>query len=248
MSVSHRAFVFALLFIPSVAACVAVPAESIRPGAITPGTTQVFASLKNGASSKSAHVARMQFDPVFASRTVEVLLAPGDPVVGGQKRGDFFVPGTVGFIGGNHWPAAENPSNAIDGRLHTSKYLNFGKKDTGLLVTPGIGGSVVTELHVFVANDNDGRDPASYELYGTNAELSGDTIPMSAFTLISSGPLNLPSARNDAPGKTFGQSIAIENTTAYRSYLIVFPTIKRSSMPCMQVGDVQLVGIPAEHL
>jgi hypothetical protein len=113
----------------------------------------------------------------------EVVLAPGDPVIGGQKIGANFVEGVVGTGSGNRWPANEAPSKAIDGLMQSSKYLHFGKTNAGFVVTPGAGPSVVTRLDVFVANDTEARDPASYELYGTNTAPAGGTIPLSGFTL-----------------------------------------------------------------
>jgi hypothetical protein len=66
---------------------------------------------------------------------------------------------------------------------------------------------------------------------------------MSGFTLIASGALSLPAARNNDPGEAFGQSITINNTTPYKSYLVIFPTIKNpAATPSMQIGDVQLEG------
>jgi hypothetical protein len=178
-------------------------------------------------------------------RPTQALLTPGDAMIGGQKQGTSFVQGAAG-TGINRWPSAEGPEKAIDGQMQSSKYLNFGKTDTGFVVTPGIGKSVVTAMHLYVANDNEARDPASYELYGTNVTPSGGPMPLSGFTLISSGSLSLPSARNNDAGETYGQSVLISNTTAYTSYLLVFPTVKSaSSANSMQIGDVQLEGTMA---
>jgi hypothetical protein len=46
----------------------------------------------------------------------------------------------VGFVQpGNNWPVGEPPSAAIDGA--GQKYLNFGKENTGFVVTPAAGTS-----------------------------------------------------------------------------------------------------------
>ena len=204
----------------------------------------VFPTIKNASATTSMQIGDVQLVGTVAAPAAQVLFWPGDPVIGGQKQSTNFVEGTVGTGSGNRWPAAEAPAKAIDGLMQSSKYLNFGQTNTGFVVTPSVGDSVVTALHLFTANDTEARDPASYELYGTNTTPSGGTMPMSGFTLISSGSLSLPAARNNDPGETFGQSITINNTTPYKSYLLVFPTIKNpSATPSMQIGDVQFEGI-----
>lgn len=75
------------------------------------------------------------------------------------------VAGTAGDT--NNWPANESPDHAIDGV--GQKYLNFGREDSRFIVTPSSGSSVVTSLKFWTANDAEPRDPASYELWGTNA-------------------------------------------------------------------------------
>ncbi|MEM8681641.1 MAG: LamG domain-containing protein, partial [Planctomycetota bacterium] len=127
------------------------------------------------------------------------LLSPSDPIIGGQVQGTDFVEGSPGF-GANQWPFAETPVNAIDGV--GQKYLNFGELNTGFIVTPSGGSSIATGLQLWTANDAEERDPASYEIWVTNSPIAGGTLPLSDFTQISTGALNLPASRNaagDAP-------------------------------------------------
>ena len=181
------------------------------------------------------------------------LFAPGDPIQGGQLFGSDFFIGTAGTVGGqNNWPAGEAPNFAIDG--FGQKYLNFGETDTGFVVTPsfnGGNGSIATSIKLWTANDAEPRDPASFSLYGTNVAVTGGgPFSLSNFTLISSGPLALPSSRNGGGTATplndiNSQTVNFANSTLYRSYLVIFPTVKDSaSANSMQIAEVQLDGVP----
>lgn len=68
----------------------------------------------------------------------------------------------------------EGPPNAVDRRVST-KYLNFGKVGTGLIVSPQVGPTTIQSLRLTTANDEPNRDPLTYDLYGTNDPItSGD--------------------------------------------------------------------------
>ncbi len=137
----------------------------------------------------------------------------------------------------------ESPVLAVDQDPQT-KYLNFGKTNSGFIVTPALGSSIVEGLEITTANDFPGRDPASFELYGTNdAILSTDNSRADggeAWTLISSGDLTLPEERFTAGGV-----VAVTNTVEYESYLMVFPTVKDEmgdGVDSMQIADIQFFG------
>jgi hypothetical protein len=137
---------------------------------------------------------------------------------------------------------AGDPVLAIDADMTTglqSKYLNFGENNSGLIVTPVAGAKAVTSLQITTANDAVARDPASYEIYGTNADIvSTDNSRGTgeAWTLISSGALALPEAR-----LTEGGVVAFANATAYKSYKIIFPTVKDATAAnSMQISGLQL--------
>ena len=177
----------------------------------------------------------------------EDLLSPTDTLFGGQVTEDTF---RVGFSGGaagaNNWPGAEGPVHALDGV--GQKYLNFAEFNTGIVVTPDIGPSVATSLKLWTANDAEERDPASYEIYGTNIDAGNGPLPVADFTLIASGDLALPpsrstggaSALNDANLQTVEFN---ENTIVYSSYMIIFPTVKNpSAANSMQIAEIQLDG------
>ena len=166
-----------------------------------------------------------------------VIFTPGDTIFGGVKSGATF---TIN----NNWPGNEAPSNAIDGV--GQKYLNFSGTNTGFIVNPSIGSSVATSITLWTANDSPQHDPASYELWGTNASIgSGPSFLLSNFTLISSGLLSLPSTRSNGGNAPLSdinsQTIGFTNSTAYASYMIIFPTVKgTNSGGFMQIGEVQL--------
>lgn len=137
---------------------------------------------------------------------------------------------------------AGDPVVAIDADMTTglqSKYLNFGENNSGVIVTPAAGAKVVTSLKITTANDAVARDPATFEIYGTNADIvSTDNSRGTgeAWTLIASGALALPEAR-----LTEGNAVAFANATAYKSYKIIFPTVKDATAAnSMQISGLQL--------
>jgi len=155
---------------------------------------------------------------------------PGDPVVrvDGSDDGD----GNAGPP-----PAAETEIHAIDD--FGQKYLNFLDLNSGFIVTPAFGPSVVTGLRLYTANDAEARDPASYILEGST---TGDAGP---FTLISEGLLNLPSDRNPGGNSVpvFNQEISFSNNVTYTSYRLTFPTLKDAAAAnSMQIGEVEFLG------
>jgi MYXO-CTERM domain-containing protein len=138
-----------------------------------------------------------------------------------------------------------NPGDAVLGIDATtitglqSKYLNFGENNSGVIVTPAAGPKVVTSLQITTAGDAVERDPAAYEIYGTNAAITSAENSRGtgeAWTLISSGALTLPAER-----LTEAAAIAFANTTAYSSYKILFPTVKDATVAnSMQISGIQL--------
>ena len=179
------------------------------------------------------------------------LLSSTDAILGGKSDGTNFI---VGPLAGNNWPGVESPQKAIDG--FGQKYLNFGKTNTGFIVTPSAF-SVADSIAFWTANDFEVRDPASYELWGTNADVSGvssgASIPLSNFTRFLSGGLSLPSSRNDGGNSALdsanSQTISFSNSTIYESYLVLFPTVKNEGAAnSMQVAEVEIYGtFPASN-
>jgi hypothetical protein len=131
------------------------------------------------------------------------------------------------------YPGAEGPGNVVDGT--NNKYLNVGDLNTGFIVTPAGGASVLKSFQLTTANDAVDRDPASYELWGTNSPIvSGDNSRGldEPWTLISSGALALPADRN-----TLAPLAPVANTLSYSSYKMLFPTLKGPDLTLMQIAE-----------
>jgi hypothetical protein len=147
------------------------------------------------------------------------------------------VSGTDTDTSTNAPPAAEGVEHVIDGV--SQKYLNFLEFNSGFIVTP-LGSTVVNGLRAWTANDAVERDPASYKIEGSTAGSNGP------WTVISEGPLSLPAGRNGS-GTTplrggLNQTVRFNNTTAYTSYRVTFPTVKNSGTAnSMQVAEVDLL-------
>ncbi|HEY3394943.1 MAG TPA: hypothetical protein VGK58_19720 [Lacipirellulaceae bacterium] len=143
------------------------------------------------------------------------------------------------------YPGNEPPAAALDG-LATSKYLNFGTLNTGFIVTPGSGPSIIQSMQFSTANDAVGRDPTSWKLWGTNDPIT--SVEHSAgdaenWSLIAEGPVELPGTLPDGGGddfrNTLGPLLSFSNSNQYSSYRLIFPTIKNfPAANSMQIADV----------
>lgn len=155
------------------------------------------------------------------------VFGPGDPILA--------VDSDLGVD--SSYPDAEGPFYALD-QDSSTKYLNFGREGTGLIFTPEYGASVVRSIRFTTANDAPGRDPASFELYGTNDPIvSEDNSAGDAenWTLIAADSLSLPDERfTNGPVNNFA------NGASYTSYKVVFPTVKDACENSMQIADLSL--------
>lgn len=216
----------------------------------TAGTADIVAAWGDGANPVAFEVSAAGGEepaPVSADLSgLTAIFAPGDAIWGGQVADGAFNIGSDSGGDANRWPGGENPTFAIDGA--GQKYLNFGKTNTGFVVTPAAS-SVVQGLTFTAANDAVPRDPASYEIWGTNASLDAGEgfFDLADFTAISTGALALPDSRNGGgdtaldPANQF--SVAFENAASYDTYAIIFPTVKdEGAANSMQIADVQAFG------
>ncbi|YCM46182.1 PEP-CTERM sorting domain-containing protein [Verrucomicrobiaceae bacterium 227] len=151
------------------------------------------------------------------------------------------VEGTAGDT--NNWPGGEPPSAAIDGA--GQKYLNFGKLNTGVVVTSSATPGTATSMTLWAANDATERDPSSYQIFGTNSAIPASSFSSDLFTLLSEGALALPDSRNPGGAAALDPansvSVSFANTTAYSSYMILFPTVKDAGAAnSMQIAEIQL--------
>jgi hypothetical protein len=167
---------------------------------------------------------------------------PGDPVqvVSGFNQGD----GDAGPP-----PGAEGVENAINDI--GQKYLNFVDLSSGLTVTPSANPSnlPVTGVRFYTANDAVDRDPASFQLFGSNDSIDGP------WTAIASGNLALPEGRNAGGAAVaipptgnagaFHQEVLFDNADPFTHYQLVFPTLKNAATAnSMQIAEVELLVVP----
>ncbi|MDB2429474.1 discoidin domain-containing protein [Akkermansiaceae bacterium] len=147
--------------------------------------------------------------------------------------GDFII--AIGSTG-SEFPGGEQPTAVIDGTPDT-KYLNFGKANSGFIVTPGSGSSVAQSAVFRTANDAPERDPSNVSIYGTNDPIGSvinGTGSKENWTLISSFDANLPNDR-----LTTSAPIDFTNGTAYSSYRVKFDSLKDNNA-VSQLDEFQL--------
>jgi len=163
------------------------------------------------------------------------LITPGDPVTGIVKNG------ASTFTISTDFPGGETPVQAIDGN-NGSKYLNFTKLNTGLVVRPlafytanSVTQSIVTGFSLTTADDNDARDPLTFSIYGTNVANSTTFGDYSAIVLDQA--TLAPTAR-----QTSSVLVSFANTAAFNTYAIIFPTVRDSNNNSMQVAEIRLEG------
>jgi hypothetical protein len=204
------------------------PVVSVANSTAYSSYKMMYPTLKNAGATNSMQVADVSF---FQSSdgTGTSFLAASDPILAVHQNWD------------SQYPTAENPNKAIDGT--TGKYLNFGKTNSGFIVTPGSGMTIVKSFEITTANDAAERDPASWVLYGTNSAIgsvnNSDGLG-EVWTLIDSGTLALPADRNMPAGM-----IAVNNNAIFSSYKMLFPTVKNAAAAnSMQIAEVQFYGVP----
>lgn len=203
----------------------------ITSGASYTSYRVIFPRVKDPATTNSMQLSEIQlFTP-----TDTPILAPGDPILA------VAIPGSSSATPNNSGNN-ETPFNVLDGNPAT-KYLNLAKLETGFIVTPLSGPSILRSMVLTTANDTVGRDPINYSLYGTNAAIASTNNSNGqgeTWDLISQGPLSLPDAR-----LTVAAPVAFPNTASYTSYRLTFPSVKDSvAANSMQIADVQFFTTP----
>jgi len=160
--------------------------------------------------------------------------APGDNIQGVPNDGIQDGSGNFG------WPDGEYPWMAIDDDTGT-KFLHFKGEiePTGIQVEPAIGPTIVTGLTLTTANDAIERDPASFELSGSNDSIDGP------YELIAAGDVADFADVTAWPRFTMNATaISFENTVAYKYYQVMFPTVRdAASANSMQIAEVELLGV-----
>ncbi len=146
----------------------------------------------------------------------------------------------VGVPNDDDWPGGETPNLAVDNDVNT-KFLHFKgfSEPTGIQVAPAVGVTVVTALTLTSANDAVERDPASFELYGSNDSIDGP------YELIAAGDVVDFIGEEAWPRFTVNATpIEFDNTVAYTYYQILFPTVRdAASANSMQIAEIELIGV-----
>ena len=239
------------------------------------GANGVYAYLTDGGSVSGSQTPSLTVNPVsFADAADYVCIATNTlaratsgiahltvlttypNVIGSGSPISAFGDNSMGF-----WPNGD-PNLAIDGSL--IYYQNGGSGPAaasgappfggpvGLVITPITSGgatnaTLVRGLRLFPSGPyNPELDPADYTLEGSND--GGNT-----FSLISSGALALPAARNDPDtgvvdvlSDSLQELLFPYNNQAYSVYRLTFHHTKNDSLAnCLQIAEVQLLGVAA---
>jgi hypothetical protein len=133
---------------------------------------------------------------------------------------------------------------AIDTNRGATKNFNAGGENSGFIITPAVGTTIVDGFEITTGGDATHRDPATWELYGTNETIvSTDNSQGNgeSWTLISTGAFNDDQVSLDR--NATGDIVSITNSTTYQSYKFVFPTLRDSEQDNgFQVADIQMFG------
>jgi hypothetical protein len=143
---------------------------------------------------------------------------------------DVTQPGDPIVATSNNSPGSEGVANAIDNQ--PTKYLNFDRLNTGFTVTPAVGGTLVSGITLTSANDAPERDPVTYTLEGS---LDGTSF----FPIASGGVPAFPT-------RFYKNYIFFSNDRAYRAYRLIFPTVGEPNSCCMQIAEVELLGVVSD--
>ncbi|QJE97341.1 glycoside hydrolase family 95 protein [Luteolibacter luteus] len=136
--------------------------------------------------------------------------------------------------------AQESVANAVDGSPSSKHYSKA--KNSGLVVAPGLGPSIVTGFRFATGNDMPGRDPVQITIEGSNSPESSKSGAKD-FKLIYEGPSGLEGQTNR---QRWGEGIRFNNTTAYSSYRILVSQ-SRETGGGTQYGEIQLFGGPQKE-
>ena len=157
-------------------------------------------------------------------------------LLGAVPPADVTSPGDAVIASSANSPGSEGVANAIDGQ--PTKYLNFdgsNSEPSGFVVTPSIGKTVVTGIHMQSANDAPDRDPMVVTLEGSNDNEITD-YDSGNWQLITE--LNVPAYT----GRFQSQVLMFDNVWAFKHYRWVTVDTHGPSTCCMQIAEVELLG------
>jgi hypothetical protein len=209
-------------------------------------STLVISNALISDSSDYLVIASNPYGAVTSQVATVMILTTNQSILVGAPLGDVISAYTT-----DPTPGAEGISQAID-RV-AQKWLSFGILNNqlpfigpvGYQVTPVSGGSIVTSMRFFTANDDANRDPMDYSLEGSN---DGSTwTPITGGVL--KGTLSLPTGRNGTGSTALNAlsqnvlQVDFANATAYNSYRVLITNNYQSRVTgLMQVGEIELLG------
>ena len=215
-----------------------------QPANNVPGSGQVTFTVRFSPAAPGAKVATLSIpnndttgseNPFVLNLNTNGLTANA---TGGWVNGGTFTVGAVGSTANtNTWPATQTPGQAVDGTV-SSKYLLFKTTNAAIGISP-VTAQAYNRLTLTTAADAAERDPASYQIYGSNSALptaAGASVAISGLTLLDSGTLSLPTTRGAVT------TVSFANAAPYTAYLIVFPTVRGTPTTpnSTQVAEVAL--------
>jgi alpha-L-fucosidase len=178
------------------------------------------------------------------------IVSPDDVVVGVKEtvKGKPNTLAVEGDFGGGRG-TDERVANAIDDDPNT-KYFNHAADgvnppgiNTGLVIRPKSGATVVTGIQFATANDVPERDPLAVTVEGSNDENAADAQG-SGFALIYEGPTGLDP---DPTRNKWGKVITFPNSTAYRTYRILVTKTCGANPDATQYSELKLIGTAVTH-
>ena len=155
----------------------------------------------------------------------KVLAHPPSITTWNNNNAPIFAPGMSIYGSSTNSPGAEQVPNSIDNNVGT-KFLDFDKLNVFFVVNTN-SSSVANTISLTTANDAEERDPANYELYGSNNGTN--------FTLITTNSVVHNSNRH------YTTTYHFSNSVAYQYYKVLFPTVYNPSVAnSVQIAEVQL--------
>ena len=158
-------------------------------------------------------------------------------LLGAVPPADVTSPGDAVIASSSNSPGSEGVANAIDGQ--PTKYLNRDGKNSqpsGFVVTPSIGKTVITGIHMQSANDAPDRDPKVITIEGSNDD---------EITAYDSGNWQLITQIDDIPawtGRFQSQVFMFDNVWAFKHYRWITTDTQGPSGCCMQIAEIELLG------
>ena len=157
-------------------------------------------------------------------------------LLGAVPPADVTSPGDAVIASSANSPGSEGVANAIDGQ--PTKYLNFDGKNSqpsGFVVTPSIGKTVITGVHMQSANDAPDRDVKVLRIEGSNDDEIAD-YDSGNWQLITE--MNVPAYT----GRFQSQVLMFDNVWAFKHYRWIAVDTQGPSGCCMQIAEVELLG------